>query len=245
MAALDYLHLAGLTVEAVADKLRVSPRERITPEARQYITDHKVALLAELTAAMPPQPRTWLHLLALADGRVIQRTGDLDVATVEEKARQQFGEELLAVVPVPGFERLLSLEEIAKALASSTAAAVECLAGPCRSPARHPTDRTAGWRVSGAARYCRAGRQRCGSGGRDDPEQPGLAQPYSTPRAAGGGDARQGGHRAAAHRPYGRHGIGGLADSPRPVLPAPDGLRSLPRSCKTLLHQRQRPAPAL
>lgn len=122
MAALDYMHRAGLTVEAVADKLRVSPVERITPEVCQYITDHKAALLAELTTAMPPQPRTWLHLLVLADGRVIQRTGDLDTATVKEKARLQFGEELLAVVAVPGFERLLSLEEIAKALAGTLAA---------------------------------------------------------------------------------------------------------------------------
>lgn len=120
MAVLDYLHRAGLTVEAVADKLRVSPRERITPEARQYITDHKAALLAELATAMPP--RAWLHLLALADGRVIQRTGDLGTATVEQEARLQFGEELLAVVAVPGFERLLSLEEIAKALAGTLTA---------------------------------------------------------------------------------------------------------------------------
>lgn len=122
MAALDYLRRAGLTVEAVADKLRVLPRERITPEARQYITDHKAALLAELAAVMPPQPRTRLHLLALADGRVIQRIVDLDTATVEEEARLQFGEELLAVVAVPEFERLLSLEEIAKALAGTLAA---------------------------------------------------------------------------------------------------------------------------
>ncbi|MNZ12503.1 hypothetical protein D3C78_293810 [compost metagenome] len=122
MAAMDYLRRAGLTVEAVADKLRVSPRERITQEARQYITDHKAALLAELTAAVPPQPRSWLHLLVLADGRVIQRIVDLDTATVEKGARLQFGEELLAVVAVPGFERLLSLEEIAKALAGTLAA---------------------------------------------------------------------------------------------------------------------------
>lgn len=122
MAAMDYLRRAGLTVEAVADKLRVSPRERITPEARQYITDHKATLLAELAAVMPPQPRVWLHLLALADGRVIQRTSDLGSATVEKEAHQQFGEELLAVVALPGFERLLSPEEIAKALAGTLAA---------------------------------------------------------------------------------------------------------------------------
>lgn len=122
MAALDYLRRAGLTVEAVDDKLRASPVERITPEVRHYITSHKVALLAELAAAMPSQTRTWLHLLVLADGRVIQRTGDLDTATVEREAQLQFGEELLTVVAVPGFERLLSFEEIAKALAGTLAA---------------------------------------------------------------------------------------------------------------------------
>lgn len=121
MAALDYLHRAGLTVEAVADKLRVSPRELITQEACQYIADHKAALLAELAAAMPPRPRIWLHLLALADGRVIQRTGDLDTVIVEQEARRQSGEERLTVVAVPGYERLLSLEGIAKALAGTLA----------------------------------------------------------------------------------------------------------------------------
>lgn len=122
MAALDYLCRAGLTVEAVDDKLRASPLERITPEIRHYITSHKTALLAELASAIPPQPYTWLHLLALADGRVIQRTGDLDTSTVEEEARLQFGEELLAVVAVPGFERPLSLDEVSKALVGTLAA---------------------------------------------------------------------------------------------------------------------------
>lgn len=121
MAALDYLRRASLTVEAVDDKLRASPVERITPEIRQYIVSHKDELLTELTAAhgLIAFPIPWLHLLALADGRVIQRTGDLDTAVVEEDARQQFGAELLAVVPVPGFERVLSSEEITKALAGT------------------------------------------------------------------------------------------------------------------------------
>lgn len=122
MAALDYLRRAGLTVEAVDDKLRASPTERITPEIRQYITNHKAALLAELAATMPSQPRIWLHLLALADGQVVQRIGNLDTAAVEEEAQLQFGEELLTVVAIPGFERLLTLEESAKALAGTLAA---------------------------------------------------------------------------------------------------------------------------
>lgn len=48
MAALDYLLRAGLTVVTVADKLRVTPAERITPDLRQHIITHKAELLAEL-----------------------------------------------------------------------------------------------------------------------------------------------------------------------------------------------------
>ena len=54
MPALDYLSQAGLVAEAVDGKLRVSPAERITPEARQYIITHKGALLAELSTTSAP-----------------------------------------------------------------------------------------------------------------------------------------------------------------------------------------------
>jgi len=40
MAALDYLRRAGLTVESVADRLRVSPVERITDPIRHFIREH-------------------------------------------------------------------------------------------------------------------------------------------------------------------------------------------------------------
>lgn len=51
MAALDYLRRAGLTVESVADRLRVSPAERITDPLRHFIREHLAELLAELNAA--------------------------------------------------------------------------------------------------------------------------------------------------------------------------------------------------
>lgn len=51
MAGLDYLRRAGLTVESVADRLRVSPVERITDPLRHFIREHLAELLAELNAA--------------------------------------------------------------------------------------------------------------------------------------------------------------------------------------------------
>lgn len=123
MAALDYLHRAGLTVEAVAGKLRASPVERITPELRRFIVEHKVELLVELAAANDPlPPRAWLHLLALADGRVIQRCGEQSTVRIEEEARLHYGDDLLAVVAVAGVERPLTEAEIVKALAGTLAA---------------------------------------------------------------------------------------------------------------------------
>lgn len=119
MATLNYLHGAGLIVEAVAGKLRVSPVERITPELRQYIATHRIELLVELDAANDPQSRTWLHLLALASGRVIQHCGAPSTDQVEKAARQQFGSDLLAVVSVPGYLRPLTEPEIVKALAGT------------------------------------------------------------------------------------------------------------------------------
>ncbi len=56
MAALDHLRRAGLTVECVADRLRVSPVERITDPMRQFIREHLAELLAELNAAKEDAP---------------------------------------------------------------------------------------------------------------------------------------------------------------------------------------------
>lgn len=119
MAALSYLRGAGLIVEAVAGRLRVSPVERITPELRQYIATHKAELLAALEVANDHQAGTWLHLLALADGRVIQRCGESSTAQVEQAARQQYGDDLLVVKPVQGYQRPLTEPEIVKALAGT------------------------------------------------------------------------------------------------------------------------------
>lgn len=121
MAALDNLSRAGLTVEAAAGKLRVSPQGRITPELRTYIITNKAKLLAELSAAHEIASSPWLHLLVLIDGKVIQRCGEQATCHVEEMARQQYGDDLAAVVAVPNFQRPLSGTEIAQALAGTLA----------------------------------------------------------------------------------------------------------------------------
>ena len=51
MAALDYLHRAGLAVEANGDRLRLRPIDRVTDELRQFVRNHRAELLVELSAA--------------------------------------------------------------------------------------------------------------------------------------------------------------------------------------------------
>ncbi|MBH2032035.1 MAG: hypothetical protein I8H93_08030 [Pseudomonadales bacterium] len=120
MAALDYLLRAGLTAELNGDILRLRPADRITDADRLYVCKHRVELIAELNAANDPT-LCWLHLLVLADGYVVQACGDIDTAITKQKAHQQHGDTLLAVVAVPGFERPLSEAEIVKALIGTLA----------------------------------------------------------------------------------------------------------------------------
>ncbi|NMZ80796.1 hypothetical protein [Pseudomonas mandelii] len=120
MAALDYLLRAGLTAELNGDKLRLRPADRITNADRLYVRDHRVELIAELNAANDPT-LCWLHLLVLAGGYVVQACGDIDTSITKQKAHQQHGDNLLAVVAVPGFERPLSEAEIVKALTGTLA----------------------------------------------------------------------------------------------------------------------------
>ncbi|MHC8316704.1 hypothetical protein [Pseudomonas sp. LB3P31] len=120
MAALDYLLRAGLTAELNGDKLRLRPADRITNADRLYVREHRVELIAELNAANDPT-LCWLHLLVLAGGYVVQACGDIDTAITKQKAHQQHGDTLLAVVAAPGFERPLSEAEIVKALTGTLA----------------------------------------------------------------------------------------------------------------------------
>ena len=86
---------------------------------------HKIELverLIELSATNDAQPSAWLHLLALADGSVIQRCGEQATVLVDKEARLRFGDHLQNVVAVPGYERPLTDEEIVKALAGTFSA---------------------------------------------------------------------------------------------------------------------------
>lgn len=121
MTAIELLRratAAGIAMAVEQDgRLQLRAKQAPAADLLADLATHKAEIIAILN-----RTSTWLHLLVLADGQVIQRTGDLDTAIVEEGARLQFGGELLAVVAVPEFERLLSLEEIAKALAGTLTA---------------------------------------------------------------------------------------------------------------------------
>lgn len=117
MAALDYLKGCGLTVEAINGKLRLSPSKLITEDVRRYVQQHRMDLMTETTHA----PLAWLHLLVLESGAVVQHFLEQTTAEVEQDVRCRYGALLLSVVPVPGTERALADEEIAKALASTLA----------------------------------------------------------------------------------------------------------------------------
>ncbi|MFC0708603.1 hypothetical protein [Azorhizophilus paspali] len=121
MAALDYLHQAGLTVELDGDRLRVMPADRITEELRQYLRDRRSELLAELKSADDSQrvqsaPCCWLHLLVFNDGNVIQHCSEAGTSSVKQTVQLRYGDAVLAVVPVPGFKLD---EEIIKGLAGT------------------------------------------------------------------------------------------------------------------------------
>ena len=123
MSKVEYLTSAGLTVQAIGETLRLSPSELITDEQRQYVRTHKAELLLELkeidlTANSVPQS-VWLNLLVLDNSVVIQQAGCASMAAIRSAALIRFGDVLLKVVPVPGFERPLTEAEIIKALSGT------------------------------------------------------------------------------------------------------------------------------
>lgn len=67
MAALDYLHRAGLAVEIHGEHLRLRPSKRITDNVRQFIRQHRDALFAEVSAQhYPPTAGVMRWLISVA-----------------------------------------------------------------------------------------------------------------------------------------------------------------------------------
>jgi hypothetical protein len=56
MAAMEYLHRAGLAVEVIGGNLRISPADRITDAVRVFVREHKPELLADALAQVVPVP---------------------------------------------------------------------------------------------------------------------------------------------------------------------------------------------
>ena len=135
MAALDYLHQAGLTVELNGNKLRLHPAELITDVVRLYVRDHRAALIVELNASNDPS-YVWLHLLVLANGDVLQMGSGRKSAEVAQHAHEQYQEHLLTVLAVPSFDRVLREDEIVKALAGTLTSPAPATALPITYLAR-------------------------------------------------------------------------------------------------------------
>ncbi len=107
---------------AVGDDGRLQLRADQAPSAELLaeLVEHKAEILATLSATKDSHlSHAWIHLLALDDGRVIQTCGVVDTATAERRAHQQYGNAVLTVLAVPGFDRPLSDEQIVKALAGT------------------------------------------------------------------------------------------------------------------------------
>jgi len=129
MTVVDLIHQAieaGVEMAVTEDgQLQLRAERPPSDDLLAAIAAHKSDIVATLSPSSCPQPsRVWLHLLVLAEGRVIQRCGEQSTSRIEQGARLQYGDDLLAVVSVPGFERPVTELEIVKALAGTLAAPV-------------------------------------------------------------------------------------------------------------------------
>lgn len=117
---------AGVEMQVGRDgRLLLQAKREPSADLLADLAAHKAELverLTELGAINDPHKTIWLHLLVLDDGSVIQRCGEQATVLVDKEARLRFGDQLQAVVAAPGYERPLTEEEIAKALAGNLAA---------------------------------------------------------------------------------------------------------------------------
>lgn len=130
MTAAKILHcatVAGVEVSVGMDgKLKLRADQEPPPELIAKLAAHKTDIITILRAAKvstSPSP-TWLHLIVLADGRVIPSASSLTIAAIKQSASQRYGDNLLAVKAVNGFERFLTEPEIIQALAGTLNAPV-------------------------------------------------------------------------------------------------------------------------
>ena len=117
---------AGVEMQVGRDgRLLLRAKREPSADLLADLTANKAELverLTELGATNDPHKTIWLHLLVLDDGSVIQRCGEQATVLVDKEARLRFGDQLQAVVAAPGYERPLTEEEIAKALAGTLVA---------------------------------------------------------------------------------------------------------------------------
>ncbi|MCJ8167688.1 hypothetical protein [Atopomonas sediminilitoris] len=116
---------AGVEMQVGRDgRLLLRAKREPSADLLADLTANKAELverLTELGATNDPHKTIWLHLLVLDDGSVIQRCGEQATVLVDKEARLRFGDHLQDVVAVSGYERPLTEEEIAKALAGTLA----------------------------------------------------------------------------------------------------------------------------
>lgn len=94
---IERLHAAGLQVEAIDGRLRVTPASRITPEITDTIKRHKAEIVAELSAPTPTFPsedqffeeraaiREYDGGLSREDAEILADHDCLDLATAGRK----------------------------------------------------------------------------------------------------------------------------------------------------------------
>ncbi|MNF32192.1 hypothetical protein D3C84_129740 [compost metagenome] len=122
---------AGVSIVLGNGRLRLHAKRQPEADLLAELVENKVEIIRALSATKVPMPAsTWLWLLLLDDDGVIQ-------CGITGKDRPVFDETITRAVAVPGFERPLSEEEVAKALA-----------GTLRVPAPTPVPaQSSGWLV--------------------------------------------------------------------------------------------------
>ncbi|MCY1292597.1 hypothetical protein D9M68_508780 [compost metagenome] len=134
MSAFDVLDLAraeGVMLVLEGGRLLWRADHPPSPELLAQLKANRLELIELLSASTDPQGleqanvgdrpaphgEHWLHVLALDSGEIVQSCGHQTSAALELEARHRYGDALLAVVPVPDRECVLSVDEAIQAVA--------------------------------------------------------------------------------------------------------------------------------